>query len=151
MTNKPDDRDRLGRTLTFLLAGGQGERLYPLARERAKPAVPFGGSYRIVDFTLSNCINSGLRQIYVLTQYRSSSLDRHIQSGWSILSQELGEFIFTLPPQQRLADNWYRGTAYAILQKTFLLEEHRPERVLIVSGDHIYKMDYRPTARQVQA
>ena len=128
--------------MTFLLAGGQGERLYPLTRERAKPAVPFGGIYRIVDFTLSNCINSGLRQIYVLTQYRSSSLDHHIQSGWSILSQELGEFIFTLPPQHRLADNWYRGTADAILQNTFLLEEHRPERVLIVSGDHIYKMDY---------
>jgi glucose-1-phosphate adenylyltransferase len=146
--NSPVDRDRLGKTLTFLLAGGQGERLFPLTRERAKPAVPFGGSYRIVDFTLSNCINSGLRQVYVLTQYRSSSLDRHIQSGWSILSQELGEFVFTLPPQQRLADKWYRGTADAILQNTFLLEEHRPERVLIVSGDHIYKMDY---ARMIQA
>ena len=142
------DRDRLGRTLTFLLAGGQSERLFPLTRERAKPAVPFGGTYRIVDFTLRNCINSGLRQIYVLTQYRSSSLDHHIQSGWSILSQELGEFIFTLPPQHRLADNWYRGTADAILQNTFLLEQHRPDRVLIVSGDHIYKMDY---ARMIEA
>ncbi len=147
---EPDhtDRDRLSRTLTFLLAGGQGERLFPLTRDRAKPAVPFGGTYRIVDFTLSNCINSGLRQIYVLTQYRSSSLDRHIQSGWSILSLELGEFVFTLPPQHRLADNWYRGTADAILQNTFLLEEHRPERVLIVSGDHVYKMDY---ARMIEA
>jgi glucose-1-phosphate adenylyltransferase len=143
-----NDRDRLSRTLTFLLAGGQGERLYPLTRERAKPSVPFGGIYRIVDFTLSNCINSGLRQVFVLTQYRSSSLDHHIQSGWSILSQELGEFVFTLPPQHRLADNWYRGTADAILQNTFLLEEHRPERVLIVSGDHIYKMDY---AKMIEA
>lgn len=142
MNGPETDRDRLSKTLTFLLAGGQGERLYPLTRERAKPAVPFGGTYRIVDFTLSNCINSGLRQVYVLTQYRSASLDRHIQSGWSILSQELGEFVFTLPPQLRLADNWYRGTADALLQNIFLLEEHRPERVLIVSGDHIYKMDY---------
>lgn len=142
MNGDNTDRARLSSTLTFLLAGGQGERLYPLTRERAKPAVPFGGTYRIVDFTLSNCINSGLRQVFVLTQYRSSSLDHHIQSGWSILSQELGEFIFTLPPQHRLADNWYRGTADAIMQNTFLMEEHRPERVLIVSGDHIYKMDY---------
>ena len=148
MMGDANDRSILSGTLTFLLAGGQGERLYPLTRERAKPAVPFGANYRIVDFTLSNCINSGLRQVFVLTQYRSSSLDHHIQSGWSILSQELGEFIFTLPPQHRLADNWYRGTADAILQNTFLLEEHRPERVLIVSGDHIYKMDY---ARMIEA
>ena len=148
MKNETTDRYRLGHTLTFLLAGGQGERLYPLTQERAKPAVPFGGSYRIVDFTLSNCINSGLRQIYVLTQYRSSSLDHHIHRGWSILSQELGEFIITLPPQQRLADNWYRGTADAILQNMFLLEERKPDRVLIVSGDHIYKMDY---AKMIEA
>ncbi len=132
----------LQNTLTFLLAGGQGERLYPLTRDRAKPAVPFGGVYRIVDFTLSNCLNSHLRKIYVLTQYRSSSLDHHIQGGWSILSPELGEYVFTLPPQLRLAQNWYRGTADAILHNLYVLEQERPERVLIVSGDHVYKMDY---------
>ena len=129
-------------TLTMLLAGGQGERLYPLTRDRAKPAVPFGGIYRIIDFTLSNCLNSGLRRIYVLTQYKSASLDRHLQGGWSILNSELGEYIYTIPPQLRLGDHWYRGTADAIFQNIYTLEQERPERVLIVSGDHIYKMDY---------
>lgn len=138
-------------TLTFLLAGGQGERLYPLTRDRAKPAVPFGGVYRIVDFTLSNCLNSHLRRIYVLTQYRSSSLDVHIQGGWSILSPELGEYIYTLPPQLRLAQNWYRGTADAILHNLYILEQERPDRVLIVSGDHVYKMDYGTMVAQHHA
>jgi len=129
-------------TLTMILSGGQGERLYPLTRDRAKPAVPFAGIYRIIDFTLSNCLNSNLRRIYVLTQYKSSSLDLHLRLGWSILNDELGEYIYTIPPQQRLADRWYRGTADAIFQNVYTLEQERPERVLILSGDHVYKMDY---------
>ena len=132
----------LRNTLTLILAGGQGERLHPLTRDRAKPAVPFGGIYRIIDFTLSNCLNSNLRRIYVLTQYKSSSLDLHLRLGWSILSNELGEYIYTIPPQQRLADLWYRGTADAIFQNIYTLEQERPDRVLILSGDHVYKMDY---------
>jgi glucose-1-phosphate adenylyltransferase len=132
----------LDSTLTMILAGGQGERLYPLTREVAKPAVPFGGIYRIIDFTLSNCINSNLRKIYVLTQYKSSSLDRHLRRGWSFLHPELGEYIYTIPPQQQVADLWYRGTADAIYQNIYTLEQEKPERVLILSGDHIYKMDY---------
>ena len=126
----------------MILAGGQGERLYPLTRDRAKPAVPFGGIYRIIDFTLSNCLNSNLRRIYVLTQYKSSSLDLHLRLGWSLLNNELGEFIYTIPPQQRMADRWYRGTTDAIFQNVYTLEQERPERVLILSGDHVYKMDY---------
>ncbi|MSS72825.1 MAG: hypothetical protein EXS64_15225 [Candidatus Latescibacteria bacterium] len=103
-------------TLTMLLAGGQGERLYPLTRDRAKPAVPFGAIYRIIDFTLSNCVNSNLRRIYVLTQYKSSSLDRHLHLGWNIFNPELGEFLYTIPPQQQMSETWYRGTADAIYQ-----------------------------------
>jgi glucose-1-phosphate adenylyltransferase len=129
-------------TLTLLLAGGQGERLYPLTRDRAKPAVPFGGIYRIIDFTLSNCVNSSLRRIYVLTQYKSSSLDRHLRLGWNIYNPELGEFLYTVPPQQRTSEAWYRGTADAIYQNIYTLEQERPRRVLILSGDHVYKMDY---------
>jgi len=132
------------RTLVMLLAGGQGERLYPLTKRRAKPAVPFGGLYRIIDFTLSNCLNSGLKRIYVLTQHKSLSLDRHVRAAWSILHPELGEFIQTVPPQQQLVSRWYVGTADAVFQNLDLLEEERPEQVLIVSGDHIYHMDYRP-------
>ena len=139
-----DDISLLRNTLTMILAGGQGERLYPLTRDRAKPAVPFGGIYRIIDFTLSNCLNSSLRRIYVLTQYKSSSLERHLRLGWSLLNDELGEFIYTIPPQFRMADQWYQGTADAIFQNIYTLEEERPDRVLILSGDHIYKMDYRP-------
>ncbi len=131
-------------TLVFLLAGGKGERLYPLTKDRAKPAVPFGSNYRIVDFPLSNCINSGLRKIFVLTQYKSISLDRHIRLGWSILSPELGEHITVLPAQQRVSDDWYRGTADAIFQNIYTLERERSNLVLILAGDHIYKMDYRP-------
>jgi len=141
--SRHDDVSLLRNTLTMILAGGQGERLYPLTKDRAKPAVPFGGIYRIIDFTLSNCLNSSLRRIYVLTQYKSSSLDRHLRLGWSLLSDELGEFIYTIPPQQRMANQWYRGTADAIFQNIYTLEEERPERVLLLSGDHVYKMDYR--------
>jgi glucose-1-phosphate adenylyltransferase len=129
-------------TLTMILAGGQGERLYPLTKDRSKPSVPFGGQYRIIDFTLSNCVNSGLRRLYVLTQYKSSSLMRHIKLGWSIFSPELDEFIYTIPPQLRVGDQWYRGTADAIYQNIYHLEIERPERVLILSGDHVYRMDY---------
>jgi glucose-1-phosphate adenylyltransferase len=134
-------------TLVMLLAGGEGERLYPLTKKRAKPAVPFGGSYRIIDFTLSNCLNSGLKRIYVLTQHRSLSLDRHIRAAWGILHPELGEFIQTVPPQRQLVSRWYAGTADAVFQNLELLEEERPQRVLIVSGDHVYRMDYEPLLR----
>jgi glucose-1-phosphate adenylyltransferase len=129
--------------LVIILAGGHGERLYPLTRDRTKPAVPFGGTYRIIDFTLSNCVNSGFRQIFVLTQYKSYSLDTHIRQGWFFLTRrELGEFIETIPPQLRSSDKWYQGTADAIFQNIYLLNEERPRRVLILSGDHIYRMDY---------
>lgn len=132
----------LKNVLTMILAGGRGERLYPLTRDRAKPSVPFGGMYRIIDFTLSNCLNSGLRRIYLLTQYKSISLDRHISQAWNILPGEMGEFVAAIPPQQRLAESWYLGTADAIYQNIYTLQSHRPERVLILSGDHIYKMNY---------
>ena len=129
-------------TLCILMAGGKGERLYPLTKASAKPSVRFGGIYRIIDFTLSNCLNSDVRNIYVLTQYRSLSLDRHIRLGWSIFSHELGEFIECVPPQQRNVDRWYRGTSDSIFQNIYLLQRDRPERVLILSGDHVYKMNY---------
>ncbi len=129
-------------TLCILMAGGKGERLYPLTKHLAKPAVRFGGIYRIIDFTLSNCLNSNIRRVYVLTQYRSVSLDRHIRLGWNIFNHELGEFIECVPPQQRNVDRWYRGTADSIYQNIHILQEERPHRVLILSGDHVYKMDY---------
>jgi glucose-1-phosphate adenylyltransferase len=129
-------------TLTLILAGGQGERLYPLTKSRSKPAVPFGGHYRIIDFTLSNCVNSGLMRIFVLTQYRSLSLDRHIKWSWDIFSRATGEFLFTVPPQFQTASSWYKGTADAVYQNIDILEKWQPSRVLILSGDHIYKMDY---------
>lgn len=132
--------------LTIILAGGQGERLYPLTKDRAKPAVPFGGIYRIIDFTLSNCLNSGLRKIVVLTQYKSFSLDRHLRLGWNIFNSELNEYIEQIPPQQRISDQWYQGTADAVYQNIYTLEKEQPEMVLILSGDHIYKMDYRSMA-----
>ncbi len=132
--------------LTIILAGGQGERLYPLTKDRAKPAVPFGGIYRIIDFTLSNCLNSGLRKIVVLTQYKSFSLDKHLRLGWNILNNELNEYIEQIPPQQRISDQWYQGTADAVYQNIYTLEKEQPEMVLILSGDHIYKMDYRKMA-----
>lgn len=128
--------------LTMVLAGGKGERLYPLTQQRAKPAVPFGGKYRIIDFTLSNCLNSGLRKISVLIQYKSHSLDRHIRMAWSILNPELGEFIASIPPQQRISEDWYKGTADAVYQNLFLLDAERPKFLLVLAGDHIYKMNY---------
>lgn len=129
--------------LAMILAGGRGERLYPLTRDRAKPAVPFGAIYRIIDFTLSNCINSNIRKIYILTQYKSISLERHIKLGWNILPPILGEFIGLIQAQQRINEKWYQGTADAIYQNIYTLQEERPEHVLILSGDHIYKMDYQ--------
>ncbi len=128
--------------LTYIMAGGKGERLFPLTKDRTKPAVPFGGIYRIIDFTLSNCINSGLRHIYVLTQYKSESLQRHIRLGWNILPSELGQYIELLPAQQRIGDTWYLGTADAIFQNLYTLESENPDEVLILAGDHIYKMNY---------
>lgn len=134
---------------TVLLAGGRGQRLDPLTRDRAKPAVPFGGTYRIIDFTLSNCLNSKLPKILVLVQYRSRSLSQHIRHGWShFFNNAKNEFIETLPPQQTLGDRWYEGTADAVFQNLFAIREENPSQVLIVSGDHIYKMDYR---RMLQA
>ncbi|MBU0549254.1 MAG: glucose-1-phosphate adenylyltransferase [Candidatus Omnitrophica bacterium] len=131
------------KVLTFIMAGGKGERLQPLTRDRTKPAVPFGGIYRIIDFSLSNCLNSGLRRIYVLTQYKSASLEKHIRLGWNILSTELGEYIEVLQAQQRIGDVWYRGTADAIYQNIYVVKMEEPQEVLILAGDHIYKMDYR--------
>lgn len=128
--------------LTLILAGGKGTRLDPLTRDRAKPAVPFGGLYRIIDFTLSNCINSDLRRVFVLTQYKARSLDRHILNGWGFLSRELDEYIEVLPPQQRIDEHWYKGTADAIYQNIYSIEKADPKYVLILAGDHIYKMDY---------
>jgi len=129
--------------MVMILAGGRGERLYPLTRDRAKPSVPFGGVYRIIDFTLSNCLNSGLRRIYLLTQYRAVSLMQHIVECWQpFFVGGLGEFCLPMPPQQRTIETWYRGTADAIYQNIYTLQQHRPKWVLILSGDHIYKMDY---------
>jgi len=130
------------KVLTFIMVGGKGERLLPLTKDRTKPAVPFGGIYRIIDFTLSNCINSGLRKIYLLSQYKSASLQRHIRLGWNFLPSELGQFIEMLPAQQRVGDSWYLGTANALYQNLYTLEMDRPDEVLILAGDHIYKMNY---------
>jgi glucose-1-phosphate adenylyltransferase len=128
--------------VTFVMAGGKGERLWPLTKDRTKPAVPFGGIYRIVDFTLSNCINSAMRRVYVLTQYKSASLQRHIRLGWNILSSELNEYIEVLPAQQRTGESWYLGTADAIYQNLNTLEIENPDEVLVLAGDHVYKMNY---------
>ena len=128
--------------LAIVLAGGRGSRLEPLTRDRAKPAVPFGGIYRIIDFTLSNCINSDLRKILVLTQYKATSLNRHIDQGWKFLCRELGEYIEVIPPQQRIAEMWYQGTADAIYQNVYTIEKAAPRDTLILAGDHIYKMNY---------
>ena len=129
--------------LAVILAGGKGSRLEPLTRDRAKPAVPFGGAYRIVDFSLSNCLNSGVRRILILTQYKAMSLDRHINLGWQgYLCREMGEFIDVVPPQQRIDEHWYQGTADAVYQNIYTLEKERPEFVVVLAGDHVYKMDY---------
>jgi glucose-1-phosphate adenylyltransferase len=130
-------------TLTILLAGGVGSRLYPLTADRAKPAVPYGGKYRIIDFTLSNCLHSGLRRVLVLTQYKSHSLQKHLRDGWSIFNPELHEYITPVPPQMRTGESWYAGTADAIYQNLYLLERSGADHALILSGDHIYRMDYQ--------
>ena len=128
--------------LAFILAGGAGKRLYPLTKDRAKPAVPFGGIYRIIDFTLSNCLNSNIRRIFLFPQYKYESLDRHLRYAWNIFSNDVGEFIISIPPQQRIDENWYQGTANAIFQNLHTLENEKPKYIIILSGDHIYKMDY---------
>lgn len=133
---------RLQDVLAIVLAGGRGTRLDPLTHNRAKPAVPFGGIYRIIDFTLSNCINSGIRKILVLTQYKAASLSRHIDEAWRFLHRELDEFIEVAPPQQRIAEHWYQGTADAIYQNVYSIEKASPRDTIILAGDHIYKMDY---------
>lgn len=138
----------LDQTLTIILAGGTGTRLTPLTQDRAKPAVPFGGKYRIIDFTLANCLHSGLRRVLVLTQYKSLSLQKHLRDGWSIFNPELGEFITPVPPQMRTGERWYGGTADAVYQNLYLLERSHAKYVLILSGDHIYRMDYAALIKQ---
>jgi glucose-1-phosphate adenylyltransferase len=135
-------------TMCVLLAGGQGVRLYPLTADRAKPSVPFGGKYRIIDFTLSNCLHSGIRRVLVLTQYKSHSLQKHLRDAWSIFNPELGEYVTPVPPQMRTGESWYSGTADAIYQNLYLIERSRAKRVLILSGDHIYRMDYAAMLRR---
>jgi glucose-1-phosphate adenylyltransferase len=135
-------------TLVCLLAGGAGERLYPLTRDRAKPAVHFGGIYRIIDITLSNCVNSGLRHIFVITQYKALSLNRHLREGWYMLSHEMGEFVQVLPPMKRVGESWYQGTADAIYQNLYSIGSEPSKYVLILSGDHVYKMDYMRMLQQ---
>jgi glucose-1-phosphate adenylyltransferase len=130
------------KVLAIIMAGGAGERLQPLTRERSKASVPFAGKYRLIDITLSNCINSGIRRIFVLTQYLSESLNRHIQDGWSISSSGLGDYIYCIPAQQKMGEVWYRGTADAVRQNLNLIMGKEIEDVLILSGDHVYKMDY---------
>jgi glucose-1-phosphate adenylyltransferase len=128
--------------VVMVLAGGAGERLYPLTKERAKPAVYFGGPYRIIDFTLSNCINSGLRKVFIALQYKSLSLGRHIRMGWSVVADELGEFIEILSPQKRVGEHWYLGTADAVFQNLYSILQEEPRHLIVLSGDHVYKMDY---------
>ena len=134
--------DIIPQTITLILAGGVGSRLYPLTAHRAKPAVPFGGKYRIIDFTLSNCLDSGLRRILVLTQYKSHSLQKHLRDGWSIFNPSLGEYITPVPPQMRTGESWYAGTADAVYQNMYLIERSDARYALILSGDHVYRMDY---------
>ena len=133
--------------VVIVLAGGAGERLFPLTKGRAKPAVYFGGPYRIIDFALSNCINSGLRRIFIATQYKSLSLNRHLRMGWNIVSEELGEFVEILPPQKRVSEHWYQGTADAVYQNLYSIIREQPRHLIVLSGDHVYKMDY---ARMLQ-
>ncbi|HTI39314.1 MAG TPA: glucose-1-phosphate adenylyltransferase [Vicinamibacterales bacterium] len=128
--------------VVMVLAGGVGERLYPLTKERAKPAVYFGGPYRIIDFTLSNCLNSGLRRIFIALQYKSLSLTRHLRFGWSVMSEEVGEFIEVLHPQKRVGEHWYQGTADAVYQNLYSIQRESPRQLIVLSGDHVYKMDY---------
>lgn len=135
-------------TLALILAGGRGRRLGALANHRAKPAVPFGGKYRLIDFPLSNCLNSNIRRIGVLTQYKAHSLIRHIQEGWSFLHSDFNEYIEILPAQQRIGPGWYQGTADAVYQNLELVHEHGPLYMLVLGGDHVYKMDYGIMLRQ---
>ena len=135
-------------TLALILAGGAGSRLSPLTKDRTKPAVPFGGKYRIIDFTLSNCLHSGVHRILVLTQYKSHSLQKHLRDGWSIFNPEMGEFITMVPPQMRTGEDWYAGTADSIYQNIYLIERNYAEHILILSGDHIYRMDYAALLKQ---
>ncbi|MBI5359970.1 MAG: glucose-1-phosphate adenylyltransferase [Planctomycetes bacterium] len=137
----------LKNVLAIVLAGGKGERLDPLTKHRTKPAVPFGGIYRIIDFTLSNCINSNIRKTFVLIQYKCFSLNRHLRDGWNFLSSRLGEFIEPIPPQQRIGTDWYKGTADSIFQNLYTIERENPKYVVILAGDHVYKMDYRNLLR----
>ena len=132
----------LEESLVIVLAGGVGERLFPLTKHRAKPAVYFGGPYRIIDFVLSNCINSGLRRVFIATQYKSLSLNRHIRMGWNVVSEELGEFVEILPPQKRVGEHWYQGTADAVYQNLYSILDEHPRNLIVLSGDHVYKMDY---------
>jgi glucose-1-phosphate adenylyltransferase len=128
----------------MILCGGKGERLYPLTRDRSKPSVPFLGTYRMIDFSLSNCLNSGLRRIALLTQYKSLSLERHILSGWNIFHVESRGYVISLPAQGRVGEHWYEGTADAIFQNIYSIQQENPDAVLVLSGDHVYKADYRP-------
>ena len=128
--------------VVMVLAGGVGERLYPLTKERAKPAVYFGGPYRIIDFTLSNCLNSGLRRIFIALQYKSLSLTRHLRFGWNVMSEDIGEFIEVLHPQKRVGEHWYQGTADAVYQNLYSIQRETPRQLIVLSGDHVYKMDY---------
>jgi glucose-1-phosphate adenylyltransferase len=130
--------------MAVIMAGGRGQRLADLTSNRAKPATPFGGKYRIIDFSLSNCVNSGIRQVLVLTQYKAHALIQHLQRGWGFLRGELGEFVEIVPAQQKHGEWWYRGTADAVYQNYDIIEEHNPDLVLVLAGDHIYKMDYGP-------
>ncbi len=130
--------------VAIILAGGRGSRLHNLTNWRSKPAVPFGGKFRIVDFPLSNCINSGIRRVAVVTQYKSHSLIRHVQHGWGFLRAELGEFVELLPAQQRIETSWYTGTADAVYQNLDIIRRHKPGHIVILAGDHVYKMDYGP-------
>src|SRR5260221_1421779 len=125
-----------------MLAGGAGERLFPLTKDRAKPAVYFGGPYRIIDFAVSNSINSGLRKIFIATQYKSLSLNRTIRRGWGMVAEELGEFVEILPPQKRVSEHWYQGTADAVYQNLYSIMRENPRYLIVLSGDHVYKMDY---------
>ncbi|MEI8071405.1 MAG: glucose-1-phosphate adenylyltransferase [Planctomycetota bacterium] len=144
MRSRDVDHTRVKDVVAVVLAGGKGTRLDPLTRDRAKPAVPFGGSYRIIDFALSNCVNSGLRRLLLLTQYKANSLDRHLNVGWHrFFCRELGEFLDVLPPQQRVDENWYLGTADAVYQNIYSLEMASPRLVIVLAGDHIYKMNYQ--------
>jgi glucose-1-phosphate adenylyltransferase len=143
MKNYPKITELTHSTLALILAGGAGNRLQNLTQWRAKPSVPFGGKYRIIDFVLSNCVNSDIRHIGVVTQYKSHSLIRHIQRAWSFMRYEIGEFVELLPAQQRLSEQWYQGTADALYQNLDIIRQHKPRYVLVLGGDHIYAMDYR--------